>query len=259
MKTTLIIAAATVAAAGTVHAFELKNAEITVGTSLMTFSDPFAPEKARNESISGALTFGIFDKFDLSVGATKTDVSPFDLDLTVASLLGMYQATDTLALGIFFDRTELTGFMGSSIVDHYGLEAAYQMGATQFRGFVGKGDYKLVNESSTVAGLDVVHILENGIDFGAFYKHEEADFLGKVKSYGVTVGVELDGPLPQPVYLNAAFGKNEGFFGDTNITRLTLTVPLGGATQKGAKPVHRHSVEVDTLSYFGDVTERSGF
>lgn len=258
MKTTLILVATAVVAAGNLHALELKNAEITIGMGQMTFDDAFLPEKARNESISGSVTFDLGEKLDLGFGVTRTDVGPFDLDVTIISFLSMYQVTDAFAVGAFFDRTELAGFFGTSVADHYGLEATYQLGETQVRGFAGKGNYPVDAPRSTVAGLDVIHAFENGVDIGAFYKHEEADFLGTVKAYGVTFGVELDGPLPQPIYLNAAVGRNEGFFGDTNIARVTFTVPLGGPAQKGAKPVHRHSVEIDTLSYFGDVTDSGG-
>lgn len=260
MKTKLLLTAACLAAAGNLHAFELENAELTLGTGKLKEVDGFGLS-TRNESIAGAVNVNVTGRLDLQFGISHADQGTFfpSLDMTVFSLLAMHQLTDSFAIGAFWDRTQFSDFIGTNNIDHYGIEASYTHKTITITGFVGQGDYKMIPDKSDVAGISAGYAFGNGIDAGAFYLQENSDFLGKQEAYGITVGVELTGPAETPVYLNASLGRTDSFYGSADQARVTLTVPFGGKARNGRKPVHRHSVEMDSFSYVNHVSGPSGF
>ncbi|MDO6727171.1 hypothetical protein Q4544_09515 [Cognatishimia sp. 1_MG-2023] len=260
MKTKILLTAACLAAAGNLHAFELESTELTLGTGKLQEVDGFGIS-TRNESIAGAVNLNLTENLDLRFGITHADQGDFfpTLDMTVFSLTAMQHLTEGLAVGAFWDRTKFSDSFGNSTIDHYGIEASYTYKNLTLTGFVGQGDYKMISEKSDVAGLSAGYAFANGLDVGAFYLQENSDFIGDQEAYGITVGVELTGPAQTPVYLNASLGRTDGFLGVADLARVTLTVPFGGKARNGRKPVHGHSVEMDSFSYFNHVSNPTGF
>ncbi|MGR3836760.1 MAG: hypothetical protein ACU0A2_00260 [Cognatishimia sp.] len=164
--------------------------------------------------------------------------------------------SDAFGLGLFADRYWANSALAmDQTVDHYGIQGTVTFDPFTVTAFAGRG-WNHIGLSTDITGIDVGFQMDNGFDFGLFYR-SEAGTGATIKQYGASVGYDISRGSAMPVYVTASFANTEFLgVGDSRLFRVGITIPLGQTVKRGETFFHPHSAQLDILSFVG--TDTSG-
>ncbi|MDA5557602.1 porin [Shimia sp. MMG029] len=209
MKTALSLIVGLSALAGTAQAFEFKGAEI--GLSYSSFFDEAEDDSVATTTLDGSAEFGFGQNFYVQVDLARHDFSLISESGTTAAVHGIYSLNEQLALGAFYENSDIDDSIGS-----FGIEGKYDFGLGYAEAYFQKdneddvdltllgimGSWDMSEQLAITAAYDYVDIE----DFSA-----EAD--ANVYTFGVRYNLVENTTLTAELGLADGDGDSEGFFG----------------------------------------------
>ena len=102
--------------------------------------------------------FAATSQLAFGVDVTNTSPSEFDQDVSGLGVHGIFAVNTDVKLGVWYSREKVEDF--DDEISSYGIEAAYSLGQSSLRGYLGTGDAE--GTDFTLLGVDTAYDLGNG-------------------------------------------------------------------------------------------------
>jgi hypothetical protein len=177
------------------------------------------------------MDLGFGDRFGIEagLGLFRNDASggfAFEYEGKDLFLNPYWQASDSLRIGLFYDKTWLSYGVSTLSSDLYGVTVAYAApGGMMIDGYLGKGNAQH-DLDATAVGVALNYDFGNGWALGGHIDHEVLTGFSdlEVTRFGVTSSYTFQGQIPVTVTFGGVY---EDTFEDDTRFGLELSIPIG--------------------------------